>query len=403
MNNQKKKFPSGVKIVLLTLIAGLLVGGISAASYTAFHYLSGAMSIKKVLDANKEDNEAPDVTLGKTQTLETVSDHSAVSEVVKKSMSSIVSISSTYETMNPYYGTSQEYTGCGSGIIIDRNDKTLSIATNNHVVEDASSITVTFIDGKSVQAKVKGTDSTADLALVTLSLDQLDKDTLDSISTATLGTSSSLEAGQGVIAIGNSMGYGQSVTVGCISALNREITIDGTSMTLIQTDAAINPGNSGGALLNMDGEVIGINSAKYSDDSVEGMGFAIPMDSATPILSALKTKKEVAEGEEGYLGISGRTISGSLASAYNMPEGVYIAAISDSGAAKEAGILPGDIITKIGSQDVKTIEHLQELVTSYSAGTKVKVTFYRNLNGSYEEENVTVTLKGADTLNDFAD
>lgn len=197
------------------------------------------------------------------------------------------------------------------------------------------------------------------------------------------------------------MGYGQSVTVGCISALNREVTIDGTTMTLIQTDAAINPGNSGGALLNMNGEVIGINSAKYSDDSVEGMGFAIPIDSATPILTDLQTKKEVEKGKEGYLGISGRTISESIAEAYNMPEGVYIAAVSQSGAANKAGILPGDIITQINGREVESIEHLQELVNSYSAGTKIKVTYYRNLNGSYEEDTVTVTLKGSDTLNDL--
>ncbi|MDD6208668.1 MAG: trypsin-like peptidase domain-containing protein [Clostridiales bacterium] len=401
MNQQKKKVPFGAKLVLITLTAGLLVGGISAAAYTTFQYLSGAMDIKKVLDSNKEESKQPEVTLGKTKTLDTTADHSNVSTVAKKAMSSIVSISSTYQQTNPFYGTTEQYTGCGSGIIIDKTGDTLSIATNKHVVKDATSITVTFIDGKSVNASVKGTDSTADLALVTLSLDKLDSDTQNAITTATFGKSSEMETGQGVIAIGNSLGYGQSVTVGCVSALNREVTIDSTTMTLIQTDAAINPGNSGGALLNMNGEVIGINSAKYSDDSVEGMGFAIPIDSATPILSDIKTKKEVKEGEEGYLGISGRTISESLSQAYNMPVGVYIGEVSESGAAKEAGLKKGDIITKISGRDVKTIEHLQELVNSYSAGTKIQVTFSRNLNGSYEEESVTVTLKGSDTLNEL--
>ena len=401
MNQKKKKFPFGAKIVLITLVTGLLVGGISAVAYTTLQYLSGAISIKKVLDSNQEETEQPEVTLGKTKTLDTTKDHSKVSEVAKKTMSSIVSISSTYQTANPYYGTTQQYAGCGSGIIIGKTEDTLSIATNKHVVEDATSITVTFIDGKSVNATVKGTDSTADLALVTLPLNKLEQDTMEAITVADIGKSSGLETGQGVIAIGNSMGYGQSVTVGCISALNREVTIDGTTMTLIQTDAAINPGNSGGALLNMNGEVIGINSAKYSDDSVEGMGFAIPIDSATPILTDLQTKKEVEKGKEGYLGISGRTISESIAEAYNMPEGVYIAAVSQSGAANKAGILPGDIITQINGREVESIEHLQELVNSYSAGTKIKVTYYRNLNGSYEEDTVTVTLKGSDTLNDL--
>jgi serine protease Do len=283
-------------------------------------------------------------------------------------------------------------------VIISQDDDNLYIATNNHVVEGATTITVSFIDDSTATAEVKGTDSSCDLAVVAIPLDSLTQDTLSAIKVATLGSSDDLSVGEGAIAIGNALGYGQSVTTGVISALDREVTLSdettGQSITndLIQTDAAINPGNSGGALLNMNGEVIGINSAKFASDEVEGMGFAIPISTAQPILSDLITREVVDEADSAYLGISGVDVDETVASTYNMPEGIYVAQVVEGSAAETAGLMKGDIITSFDGKTINSMEYLQEQMQYYAAGTQVEIVIERANNGQYVEQTLSVTL-----------
>lgn len=319
-----------------------------------------------------------------------------VSDVVEQTMPSIVAITSTVtQSYNDWFGQNyeQDVKGSGSGIIVGKNDTELLIVTNNHVVADAKAIAVQFIDEQIYQAEIKGTDSTADLAVIAVNLKDIKSDTMNQIKIATLGNSDDIKVGQMAIAIGNALGYGQSTTVGYVSAKEREVTIENNKMTLLQTDAAINPGNSGGALLNLAGEVIGINSVKYADNSVEGMGFAIPITRATPIINELMNREKIKEGEEGFLGISGGTVSSDMVSGYGWPEGVYIDSVLEGGPAEEAGILPRDIVTKINDMEVNTIKAMQEKISSYKAGTKVKVTVQRLENGQFVEKTLNATLK----------
>lgn len=258
------------------------------------------------------------------------------------------------------FGTMQQQsTGSGSGVIIGKNDTELLIATNNHVVSGAESLTVCFNDDKDAvfDAKIKGTDPNNDLAVIAIQLSDISEDVLNSISIATLGDSTQMEVGDQVVAIGNALGFGQSVTTGIISAVDREVTIDDTTATLLQTDAAINPGNSGGALFNMKGEVIGINSAKYASDEVEGMGFAIPMSKAQSIIENLMNQetRDKLTSNYGFLNITGQDVSSEEAEKYNVPEGVYVSRTTDGGAAANAGIQRGDIITKLGNTTITTI------------------------------------------------
>lgn len=274
----------------------------------------------------------------------------------------------------------------------------LYIATNNHVVEGADSLTVAFSDNTTVSAEIKGTDPSTDLAVIRVALSSIDSDTLNTIKVATLGNSDDLKAGQAAIAIGNALGYGQSVTTGVISALNREVTVsDSNSNTnytaeLIQTSAAINPGNSGGALLNAAGEVIGINSVKYADTSVEGIGYAIPISTAMPIIEDLITKEKVDEADSAYLGIGGVDVTSDVAKTYNMPTGVYVTQVKENSAAEQAGIQKGDIITAFDGKDVSSMEDLSSKLQYYKAGTTVDVTIQRSSNGQYEEQTLSVTL-----------
>ena len=286
-----------------------------------------------------------------------------------------------------------------------KNDTELLIATNNHVVDGAKAISVQFIDEEVYDAKTKGNDSSADLAVIAVKLKDMKKSTLNSIRISALGDSSESKVGEMVVAIGNALGYGQSVTVGYVSAKDREITEqseDGSAksskMKVIQTDAAINPGNSGGPLLNMKGEVIGINSSKIAASSVEGVGYSIPISEATPIIDELMNREVLTDAQKGYLGISGKTVT-EEASNFNMPEGVYVAEVSKDGAADKAGIKQGDIITAINGIKVTTIESLKEKANSYKKGTKVKITLKRSDNGSYAEKEVEVTLQGSGSLN----
>ena len=332
-----------------------------------------------------------------------------VSVIVEQAMPSVVSITSTavYQSRDFGYdwffggapeGQTYEVPSSGSGIIIGENDTELLIVTNNHVVEAATSLKVTFIDQETVDAVIKGTDPETDLAVIAISLDQIKDGTKSQIRPATLGNSDDLKPGQGVIAIGNALGYGQSVTVGYISAVNREVqTEEGNTRLLLQTDAAINPGNSGGALLNMKGELVGINAAKYASTEVEGIGYAIPISKSEDIINQLMTRKSrtsVPEEERGYLGIQGTNVDENAARTFGMPKGAYIYRILENGAAAASELREKDIITKVDGQTVRSMEGLQEILAGYRSGEQAELTVQRQVDGSYQELTVTVTLAG---------
>lgn len=330
-----------------------------------------------------------------------------VSQVVGEAMPAVVAVASTAVYQMPDFGfgwffgggsQSYEVPSSGSGIIIGENDTELLIVTNNHVVQDTVSLKITFVDDAAVDAAVKGTDTDTDLAVISVPLDQIPQETKEKISVARLGDSDGLKVGQGVIAIGNALGYGQSVTVGYVSALNREIkTSDGNARVLLQTDAAINPGNSGGALLNMKGEVIGINAAKYSSTEVEGIGYAIPVSGVQDILDELmnrKTRSEVAEEKRGYLGIQGTTVDEDAAAAFGMPKGVYVYKILKDGAAADSQLREKDIITKLDGMTVKSMQELQKLLKGYEAGETIELLVQRQEDGQYKEIQIPVTLTG---------
>ena len=311
-------------------------------------------------------------------------------------MPSIVSITGKFETTSQsWFGQTQssESEGVGSGIIIGKKDGKILIATNNHVVADAKSLSVGFVDGKSASATIRGTDSDADLAVVEVNTKDMKASTLKKIAVITLGDSSKLKTGERAIAIGNALGYGQSVTGGYISALNRQVQLTDKTMTLIQTDAAINPGNSGGALLNSKGELIGINTVKYSSEDVEGMGYAIPINTAKPIINKLIKNEATSESEQAYLGVSGQTIDSSMASQFDMPSGVYVQQVIKSSPAQKAGISAGDVIVSIDGSNVSTMDGLKEKISNLKAGKKVKIVVKRqNQMGTYEKKTLTVTL-----------
>ena len=322
-----------------------------------------------------------------------------VTEVAANVMPSIVSVYNNYTSAVEFFGQtySQEGVSTGSGIIVAETDTELLIVTNNHVVKDADSLSVQFINEETADAAIKGTDASNDLAVIAVKTEDMSQETKDAIAIATLGDSEALTIGEPAIAIGNALGYGQSVTVGYISALNRQIEMDDNyTNTFIQTDAAINPGNSGGALVNIKGEVIGINSNKIGGDTVEGMGFAIPVSRALPIIEDLMnqtTKYTVAEEKQGTLGISGRDVTSDIASAYGMPQGVYIAKFVEGGAAEKTDLHVGDIITAIGGSSVSSMMELKKQLTYYEAGSSVTVTVSRqNEKGEYESMDIDVTL-----------
>lgn len=384
------------KCAAIAVVFGLVAGGVfSGVSYAGTKALG--ITSESSAQEEKADNETASVKQTNTGNAKDLSD---VSAIAKEAMPSIVAITNTgtisYQT---FWGIQQqESESCGSGIIIKQDDKYLYIVTNNHVVKDADSLTVQFADNETVSCEVKGTDAADDLAVVKVELSSIKKDTLENIKIATVGDSESLEVGQGVIAIGNALGYGQSVTNGIVSALGRSVTVqdEQTGETLvnnnmIQTDAAINPGNSGGALLNAQGEVIGINSAKYSDTSVEGFGYAIPMSDAMPIVEQLIEREKVDESQSAYLGIQGQDLSADVASAYNMPQGIYIYKVVENSPAQNAGLRQGDIITAFDGQSVTSMSELKQLMNYYKSGQKVEITFER-LGDGYEEKTVKVKL-----------
>ncbi len=321
-----------------------------------------------------------------------------VSGVVKAVMPSVVSISNTYTETMSYFGQAMtsEAEASGSGIIVGENDSELLIVTNYHVIMDADKLMVQFVEGSEAEASVKGTDAKMDLAIIAVPTENILNSTLEQIAIATLGDSDSLEVGEPAIAIGNSLGYGQSVTTGVISALDRDMELsDGSTGTFIQTDAAINPGNSGGALLNMKGEVIGINSNKIGGSVIEGMGYAIPISAASPIIADLmlrETKNKVAEEERGFLGISGISVTSEVSSTYGMPEGVYIAQVYENTAAEAAGLKKGDIITEFDGIKISSMDELQRQLEYYAKGDTVEITVMTIGSGGYKEKTVDITL-----------
>lgn len=383
-----------VKCVVFAVVFGLVAGGV----FQGVTHIGGDNTSESQNQAGTIINNGGTLDPTAVSTAVTVTD---VSDIVDNVMPAIVSITSMSQVeVYNWFGQPQSYEGesAGSGIIVAEDDVSLYIVTNNHVVQSATSLTISFVDDASVTAVVKGTDPSSDLAVVSVTKSDMTAETLSHIKIATLGDSDQLRVGESAIAIGNALGYGQSVTTGVISALNREVTMTdsttGTSITneLVQTDAAINPGNSGGALLNMNGEVIGINSVKYSDTQVEGMGYAIPINTADPIINELITREKVSEAKSAYLGISGMDVTSELSQTYNMPEGVYIAQVSSGSAAEKAGLVVGDIITQFDGKQITSMETLKDLLQYYEAGTTVDIVIQYADRGGYVEETISVTL-----------
>lgn len=313
-------------------------------------------------------------------------------------MPAMVSIVKDYTETSSFWGRtySEDRQGSGSGIIVAQSDTELVLVTNHHVVEGASKLTVTFIDGSTAEAQIKGSDADMDLAVIAIPIDSLGEETKSVIAVAKLGDSESLRLGEQVVAIGNALGYGQSVSGGWVSALNREVSFsDGSTGSFIQTDAAINPGNSGGALMNMNGEVIGINSSKIGGEYVDGIGFAIPISAARPIIENLMTKEtrfKVAEDETGYMGISLQTVTAEFSYLYGVPEGVLILETEEGSAADNAGMLGGDVIVRFEGEKIQSYEDLQEVMQYYRPGSQVTVVVKRLLNGRYTDVELEMTL-----------
>ena len=382
-----------MKKVALVVGAAVLFGAVGGVTMQGTSYLTG-----KLLGKNTKSTVGTTKTVSNAKlTTSTSTVTSDVSDIVENTLPSIVSITnmSVQEVQNFFGGISQqESESAGSGIIISQNDSELLVVTNNHVVEGSDTLTVTFNDGNSVEVQIKGTDSARDLAVVAVPLDKISDDTMNAIKVATLGDSDSLKVGEPAIAIGNALGYGQSVTTGIVSATGR--TIDGFDGEYIQTDAAINPGNSGGALLNANGEVIGINSAKINSSAVEGMGFAIPISDASDVIQNLmnkETRSKVSDEERGYLGIKGYDVSEEGAQMYNMPTGVYVKEVMSGGGAEKAGLTKGSIITGFEGSSISGMSSLQEQLQYYKAGEEVTLTVQiPDKNGEYTEKDIKVTL-----------
>lgn len=402
----------GVTLVVSAAVFGVVALGTMYVTGDALDLFDKDEKESVVIPATKVSTSTSDgaTTLQSTgNNMTTVMD---VSDIVENVMPSIVAITSTQMVQSGYndlynyffgFGNNdgnneyEEQTGAGSGIIIGQNDKELLIVTNNHVVEGADTLQIQFIDDESVEATIKGTDSELDLAVVAVKLSDIKDSTLDQIKAATLGNSDELKVGEPTIAIGNALGYGQSVTTGVVSALNREVAYENSKKTLIQTDAAINPGNSGGALLNSKGEVIGINAAKYSSSSVEGMGFAIPVSSVEDVINELmnrETLTKVDEDKKGYLNIYGRDVTEELSSMYGAPTGVLVVEVIENGAADKAGIEKSDVITKINGEKVSSMTELQSKLDYYEKGKSVTLTVQYLKDKNYVEKEVEVTLGG---------
>lgn len=431
-DNRNDKIRKIAKKGLTFSLCAVLAGGLAAGSFEGVNKLagwSGATTVEAASNkdettltyakSEKKDADASDSKsdTGK-DTGSTAKGSLDVSEIVSEALPSIVSITtkSVQEVQN-YFGMygmygyapqqqEQEVEGSGSGIIVGKNDDELLIATNYHVVEGADTLSVAFTDGNAVEASVKGFDEERDLAVVSVSLDDVEDDTMDAISIANIGSSDDLKVGEQVVAIGNALGYGQSVTTGIVSAKNRRMDSDNNTVTdgsddssdgvnLIQTDAAINPGNSGGALLNMEGEVVGINSAKLASTEVEGMGYAIAISDVTDILQNLMnetSRDKLDDSEHGVLGIEGSSVSSEAVQMYGIPAGVFVKEVTEGGAADKAGLKANSVITEFNGKTVSSINQLIEYLSYYEPDEEVELTVQVPHGTSYKEETVKVTL-----------
>lgn len=399
----------GVKLAKCASFA-LIFGLVAGTAFEGSSYVAGSLfgtrdkEVSAVPDTGSSEDvlkigEDTQTSAPLTATASSTGD--GVVSIVEQCMPSIVAITNMSQVQyQNWFGQVQKYEvpSAGSGIIVGENKDYLYIATNNHVVESATTLTIRFSDDTTASAEIKGTDVSTDLAVIQVKKADIDSGTLSNIKVATLGDSSKIKVGSQAIAIGNALGYGQSVTAGYISALEREVTTQdensGNSYTnkLIQTDAAINPGNSGGALLNKNGEVIGINSSKYNDTAVEGMGFAIPSNTAKPIIEDLITKEQVSDDKAAYLGIHGENVTAAVTEAYNMPEGVFVKEVFKGTAAEQYGIKAGDIITSLDGRDITTMEVLHTRLSYYEAGSQVEIIVQRPMQNGYEEVKLSVVL-----------
>ncbi|WP_330634495.1 S1C family serine protease [Blautia hydrogenotrophica] len=383
-------------------LSGVLLGGAAGVSFVAVNRIAQDSSeAEKVVSSTPTLQTAADTKDGniKGQSLD-------VSDIASATMPSIVSITnkSVQEVQNYFdmFGMGgqmqeQEVESAGSGIIVGQNDTELLIVTNKHVVENADTLSVAFVDNEVYEAAIKGTDADNDLAVVAVKLEEISDDTMSEIKAIQLGDSENLQVGEQVVAIGNALGYGQSVTTGIVSAVDRQL--DEASCNLIQTDAAINPGNSGGALLNMQGQLVGINSAKLASTEVEGMGYAIPVSVAQPIMEDLMsrtTREKVSEDQASSIGIKGVDVDSETAETYGMPQGAYVAEVNEGSAAEKAGLKEGMIITKFDGTSVKSMSDLKAQLAYYAAGETVNLTVSVADNGEYQEKDLQITLDAAD-------
>lgn len=414
---ERKPMTAGRKWVLnisMALVFGLVAGGTMYGVNRAADYFGGedaAAALQTTQPLAQTDTSGD-------STSETVSAETGTSGTVKEvaanAMPSLVTISTmSVEEMQSFFGGTQQYEveGAGTGVIVGQNDTELLIATNNHVVQGTQSLSVGFIDETSVEGQIKGSDTGNDLAVVSVKLSDIPEETMGQIKIATLGDSDELELGDQVVAIGNALGYGQSVTSGYVSALNRDLTLTDNegntieSTGLIQTDAPINSGNSGGALLNMKGELVGINEAKSSMTSsgttVDGIGFAIPLAKAEPILEelmALPTRDKVDESQASYLGIEGVNVTSDASEMYGMPTGVGISTVLEGGPAEAAGVKRGDVLTKLDGRSISTMDELKDVLQYYAEGEQISIVVQRSYEGEYREVELTVTLGSASEL-----
>lgn len=399
---QEKASGGFAKRLLLCACLGLCFGLFGGLGLYAVQQVTGMGLEQPAQESGSMQREAlptvapaGDVKLTTAEGTRIVS--SDVSDVVEDVMPAMVAIVKDYTETGSFWGRiySEERQGSGSGIIVAQSDTELVLVTNHHVVDGASKLTVTFINGDTAEAQIKGSDADMDLAVLAISLDTLDEETRSAIAIARLGDSESLRLGEQVVAIGNALGYGQSVSGGWISALDREVTFsDGSKGSFIQTDAAINPGNSGGALVNINGEVIGINSSKVGGEYVDGIGFAIPISAARPIIENLMTKEtrfKVAEDETGYMGVTMQAMREEHAY-LGIPEGMLVTEVDEGSPAEAGGILRGDVITRFEGERIRSYEDLQDIMQYYGPGAEVTVVVKRLLNGSYEDVELEVTL-----------
>lgn len=427
-DNRNDKIRKIAKKGLTLSLCAVLAGGIAAGSFEGINKITGAATVeaankdettltyakseKKADDSDAKSDDSKDAEQSTTKGSLDVSD------ITEEALPSIVSITTkSVQEVQSYYGMygmygyapqqqEQEVEGSGSGIIVGKNDDELLIATNYHVVSGADTLSVAFVDGNAVEASVKGFDEERDLAVVSVSLDDIDKDTMDAISVAKIGSSDDLKVGEQVVAIGNALGYGQSVTTGIVSAKNRRMDSDNNTVTdgsddssngvnLIQTDAAINPGNSGGALLNMEGEVVGINSAKLASTEVEGMGYSIAISDVTDILQNLMnetSRDKLDDSEHGTIGIKCISVSSEAVQMYGIPAGVFVSEVTEGGAADKAGLKANSVITEFNGKTVSSADQLIEYLSYYEPGEEVELTVQVPKGTGYEEETIKVTL-----------